>query len=233
MDEMNKMRVKLTFVEDVLGSTNNNPEVFEEFHAPKAPPENVKEERAAILGDQPTAVEEGKEVVEKMTTVFPRNADGSRFCFDYQIRGLFKEGLGVACELDEEVVKCLSKWSAKATVDQMLFVEERRVPFISADGKPITAVKMLERPLRAQTMRGERICLARSEVIPAGSSITFTVAWFDNQNKKSKKIITEDQLVWVLNYGRLKGFGQWRGSGGFGRFTWERLDAPVVADKAA
>ena len=100
-------------------------------------------------------------------------------------------------------------------------------------GKPITEVNQLERPLRAMTARGERICLARSEIIPAGATLTFTLQWLTNNSQKSTQNITEEALLWALDYGALKGFGQWRG-GGFGRFTyeisgWHRRTEPLHA----
>lgn len=211
---MNKLKLKLTFTEDVLGSLNNNEKVFEEFHKPKAPLENQAEEKEAVVDP---AV---KDDAEKQTTVFPKNPDASRFCWDYQVRGFFKESLTVGCELGEEVMKTLSKWTIKKTVDSMVFIEQRRIPYRDPEGGLITAVKELERPLRAQTMRGERICLARSEVIQAGSWIEFTVSWLESKNSKSTQRITEDAITWALNYGALKGLGSWRG-GGFGRFTWQ------------
>ncbi len=214
---MKKLKIKLTFTEDVLGGLNNNDKVFEEFHKPKAPVDKQAEEAEATV--DPAASND----MEKMTTVFPKNPDGSKFCWDYQVRGFFKEAMTVGCELGEEVMKSLSKWTIKKTVDSMLFIEERRIPFIGVDGLPVSKVRELERPLRAQTMRGERICLARSEVIDAGSSIVFTVGWLESKSTKGTQRITEDAITWALNYGALKGFGQWRG-GGWGRFRWEAAE---------
>ncbi len=211
---MQKLKLKLTFTEDILGSLNNNEKVFEEFHKPNAPPENQAEEAAAVVDP------DSKDDAQKQTTVFPKAADGSRFCWDYQVRGFFKEALTVGCELGEEVMKSLSKWTIKKTVDSMLFIEDRCIPFRDESGALIITVRELERPLRAQTMRGERICLARSEIINAGSWIAFTVAWLENRNTKSTQRITEDAITWALNYGALKGLGQWR-SGGHGRFKWQ------------
>ena len=72
-----------------------------------------------------------------------------------------------------------------------------------------------QRPLRAQTAQGERVSLANSDEAPAGSAITFDVECLDPAHEK---IVKE----W-LDYGRLRGIGQWRNSGK-GRFTYEVLD---------
>jgi hypothetical protein len=73
-----------------------------------------------------------------------------------------------------------------------------------------------ERPLRAQTAQGERVALASSETVPAGCTLEFTVI-----------ALREDLLDYVeewLDYGGLRGFGQWRNSGK-GCFTWELVAA--------
>jgi hypothetical protein len=171
------------------------------------------------------------EVIKKQTTVFPRNTDGkliegmpvdARFCYDYQWGGFLKESLQLGTEIGEKAMGKLSKWTIRKAVASMVFIAERRIPFMF-DGKPITEVGMLERPLRAQTPQGERICLARSEAIPAGTTVEFTLTWFENNNTKSTQRINEDALTWGLDYGKFKGFGQWR-NGGYGRFTYEMTD---------
>ena len=225
---MNKRKVSITFTEDILGSLNNNPNIFEKFHEEKAPDaEKAAEERGTVIGTM-TAEELATfnaAKIEKTTTVFPRNRDGkikglpldACFCFDYQWRGFFKEALQLGTEIGEADMGKLSKWTIRKAVDSMVFVTERRIPFVF-EGKPVTQISQLERPLRAMTQQGERICLARSEIIPAGTTVQFTLTWLENVNAKSTQRITELALSWALNYGALKGFGQWRG-GGYGRFT--------------
>lgn len=247
---MKQLKVKITFIEPVLGSLNNNPEIMREFTAAKAgDPKKADEEVAAIMaagsklkqndgtsggGEVKGEAVEGEDIeetIEKQTTVFPRNPDGTLFCWDYQWRGFFKEAFSIGTELAEhdkqakEAMGSLSKWKAKGAVDSLLFVAERRIAFIGPDGQPIKEVSQLERPLRATTMRGERVCLARSEIVPAGTSVIFTLNWLEAPNKgakPSKSAITEKAIAWALGYGALKGFGQWRG-GGYGRFSGEFL----------
>ena len=76
-------------------------------------------------------------------------------------------------------------------------------------------LSICERPLRAQTMQGERVALASSETAPAGSQITFDVICLSAEHAA---VVRE----W-LNYGVLRGLGQWRNSGR-GKFVWEELD---------
>ena len=83
---MIKVHVKLTFTDDLLGTSSGNPELHREFIASKAPDAAKMEEEVASLGVE--AVE------EKSMTVFPKMADGTPYLWDYQIRGFFKEICG-------------------------------------------------------------------------------------------------------------------------------------------
>lgn len=98
----------------------------------------------------------------------------------------------------------------KKEIDGLIFVEPRLSP-ITINGD----MTICQRPLRAQTMQGERVALASSEEIPAGSTVDFDI------------ILMRDDLwncleEW-LDYGRFRGLGQWR-NGGHGKFTYEVLD---------
>ena len=65
-----------------------------------------------------------------------------------------------------------------------------------------------------QTAQGERVSLANSEQIPAGSTCEFEITCMDDAHEKAV-------MEW-LDYGKLRGLGQWRNSGK-GRFTYEIL----------
>ena len=56
--------------------------------------------------------------------------------------------------------------------------------------------------------------IANSETIPAGAFVEFTVLMLTDTHEKAVR-------EW-LNYGMLRGLGQWRNSGK-GRFTWEEI----------
>lgn len=67
-----------------------------------------------------------------------------------------------------------------------------------------------QRPLRAQTAQGERVALAHSEALPAGTTLDMQVA-----------CLVDDDVKYVLEwlqYGAMRGIGQWRNSGK-GRFA--------------
>ncbi len=191
----NKIKVELTFNEELLGTASANPEIHKEFIASKAPDAKTTEEEVAAIGA--AAVE------QKSMTVFPKE-DGRPFLYDYQIKGFFKD----ACASMRRVPGSKSK-ELKAhnkVIDTTIFVFPRKVFFENG-----VAVGECQRPLRAQTAQGERIALAHSETIPAGTKITFEVLLL---NPELKDVLTE----W-LEYGQLRGIGQWRNSGK-GRFSY-------------
>ena len=68
--------------------------------------------------------------------------------------------------------------------------------------------------LRAATAQGERVALASSETLPAGTTCEFEVQMMRDELEP----LVEEWLA----YGELRGFGQWRNSGK-GRFTCERV----------
>ncbi len=97
----------------------------------------------------------------------------------------------------------------KKVIDGLVFVTPRKIPLVLPEG---AEMGVLERPLRAQTARGERVALARSDTCPPGTTLEFTVTVL---GKVTKVLLSE----W-LDYGALRGLGQWR-NGGYGRFEYE------------
>lgn len=194
---MTKVHVKLTFTDDLLGTSSGNPELHREFIASKAPGAAKMEEEVASLGVE--AVE------EKSMTVFPKMADGTPYLWDYQIRGFFKEICGAMRGIPG--TKSSKVKAYKKKVDNTIFVEPREIP-LDLHGMKIADC---QRPLRASTMQGERIALANSEVCPQGTTYEFDVLCMVDEDA--------DMLREWLEYGKYKGIGQWRNSGK-GRFEF-------------
>jgi len=193
-----KCRVK--FLEELLGTANNNPEIHSDFIASKAPDARSAAEEIAAIGVE--------EAVEKSMTVFPRNAEGIPILFDYQIKGFFKDSCGVLRKVPGTKASKIKAY--KKEIDGLLFVYPRMIPLnLSGD------LSECQRPLRAQTAQGERIALAHSEAASAGSEIEFTI-----------ECLTKDMYDLareLMDYGRMRGIGQWRNSGK-GRFDWEEVE---------
>ena len=194
------LKVKVKMFEEILGTASANPEIHEEFIASKAPDAPSREEEVAAIG--------AEEVFEKGMTVFPRGEDGKPIAWDYQWKGFFKD----ACAALRKVpgTQCGKIKAYKKEIDGLIFPRPRQIP-IEFDGE----MGICQRPLRGQTAQGERIALASSESIPAGATMTFDILMLYPEHEKAVRE--------MLNYGQLRGFGQWRNSGK-GRFTYEVLE---------
>lgn len=210
-----EVRIRVTFLEEVLGTASNNPEIHSEFIASLAPDAMSKEEEVAAIG--------ADEVVEKSMTVFPKMEDGTPFFWDYQWKGYFKDSCGMlkkATGSESANIKAYKK-----EIDGLIFIKERKIP-IMVNGE----IGHCQRPLRGQTAQGERISLANSEAIPAGSTCEFTIMIY-------RKGLWNAVEEW-LDYGIQRGTGQWRNSGK-GRFKYEIIEAdsprenkPVIVENA-
>lgn len=200
---MKELKVRLTFTEDVLGTANADKNVHSEFIASKAPDAPSREEEVEALG--------AEEVERKEMTVFPRMENGSPMFWDYQIKGFFKDTCSALsrCKGEDYSKESCGMKAYKKIIDGCIFPQPRKIE-IHMNGE----MGNCQRPLRAQTAQGERIALANSEAVPAGSWIEFKVVCLSDAYEKAVR-------EW-LNYGQFKGIGQWRNSG-MGRFTWEEI----------
>lgn len=198
------MKVRITFTENCLGTTSNNPEIQDEFISSKAPDAKSREEEIAAIGEE--------EYKDKQRTVFPKDEDGNPFFWDYQIKGFFKDACSMLqrCKGEEFSKQSCALKAYKKIIDGCIFPQPRKIPI-----HMVGDLGDLQRPLRGQTAQGERNSLARSETVPAGSYIEFNVLCL---SKSFEPAVRE----W-FNYGSLRGLGQWRNSG-CGRFEWEELE---------
>lgn len=202
--KMNTIKVKLTFTEGILGTCPNDEDIYKRFIVDKGKSNGAEiseEMEIAELDALPV-----DEQIEKGMTVFPRNKDGQPFLYDYQIKGFFKDTCGM---LKKVPGSHSSKVKAfKKEIDGLVFPSPREIVFENAE------MGICQRPLRAATMQGERVALAMSEEIQAGASVTFEIKYY---LESYGDLIRE----W-LDYGEVRGIGQWRNSGK-GRFTWEEV----------
>lgn len=125
--------------------------------------------------------------------------------FDYQIKGFFKDAAGALRKVTGTKASKIKAY--KKEIDGLLFVSPRMIP-LNLSGE----MGVCERPLRASTAQGERIALSSSETAPAGTYIDIEI------NCLTKDM--HDLALECLDYGKLRGIGQWRNSGK-GRYTYE------------
>ena len=195
------LKVRLTFTEELLGTASNNPNVHEDFIASKSnDTKKTKEEIAAIPAEKK---------IEETKTVFSRDENGNPILWDYQIKGFFKDSTSVLRTVkgtESSKVKAFKKY-----IDGRIFVFPRKITIHTDE-----PIGNCQRPLRASTAQGERIALSHSETVAAGSYIDCTI-----------QLLSDDDEKWIrelLDYGKLRGLGQWRNSGK-GRFDVEYIDS--------
>jgi len=193
------MKIKLTLTEEMLGTKAANKDVFADFIASKAPDDDKRKEELDTADHREEAA----------TTIF-HSQNNKPGIWDYQIKGFFKDACGSMNRFDKEFRNNLEKLPAyKTKIDGVIFVFPRFIPFTLTG-----PIGNCERPLRAETAQGPRVFVCRSETVPAGSSLEFTV-----------EVMSKELLPYVeawLGYGKLRGLGCWRNSGK-GRFTVEYL----------
>lgn len=188
--------VELQFVEPMLGTVPKDPEVYSTYIA------SLGTDNDDELETVPTDPE------QKGWTGFHHNGNGP-IIYDYVIKGFFKDACGMLRRAKGSKSSKVTAYRKK--IDGLVFPAPRQIE-ISLSGE----LALVERPLRAQTAQGERIALARSDSAPVGSSLTFTLTVLGTD-------VSEELLFEWLDYGKLRGLGQWRNSGA-GRFDVVRFE---------
>ena len=184
-----KKRFKATLITEMLGTLPKDPEVYKRYIA-------TKEDEIENA--------ENLEYTEKGGwTTFAKDSDGEIFIYDYMIKGFLKS----ACET-LMANKAVNKIPAyKKWFDRLVFIWPRRIMI----GKK-EADLVIERPLRAMTAQGPRVTVTRSDALDIGTTFEFEVELLKNDKKIDWKLIEA-----CMDYGKYVAFGQWRGSGGYGR----------------
>lgn len=188
-------KLEIRLITPLLGS-QPSVNVASEFIAKRAGMEMLPEDEKAML----------PEALEKGTTVFHRDGNEHPAMVDYQIKGFLKNSAKVQNGKVKGQVRNL-----RQKVEDTVFISPRVLTIQFPNGEE--DISYCERPLRADTMQGPRVALARSEQVPEGCVIKCGIILLEGQ-------IDEDVLRELLDYGYYNGLGQWRG-GGLGRFTYE------------
>jgi hypothetical protein len=205
-NKMEKIKVRVTFLDEILGTLPDNGETYRDIILDKSPAFDREADMAELEAIE--AVDEGN---EPGTTVFPRDGDGKPCLYDYQVRGFFKGACAALSRADKSSASGKIK-AYKKVIDGNVFVLPRMIP-LEYEPDDEEGMRICARPLRAQTARGERIAIARSETVPPGASLEFEVTVLGDYAGAVRE--------W-LDYGRYSGIGQWRNSGK-GRFEWEEI----------
>lgn len=189
-----RYRVVLLLTEKMLGTVAGGT-LYSDYIASKA------------LGDVDDELATAPAVANGATG-FHTLPDGTRILYNYVLKGFFKD----ACSMLRRVpgTKSSGLTAFKKLIDGLVFIAPRQ---IRLELPPDPDLTPLERPLRAQTAQGERVALAKSDTVPVGTRLEFTLeVWGD---ELSQGVLRE----W-LAYGKHRGLGQWR-NGGYGTFAFE------------
>jgi len=205
---------ELQFTEAVLGTASGNKRIYTDFIAAKYEGEPGPQQPR----DEIEALPDVDEELTKGTTFFWRSKEGKPGVFNYWIKGALKAGVEAMLSSDDVTKEQMKRWrltrySYKRTIGSLVFIKPRFIEFDLPEGTG--ELDFCERPLRAETLKGARTCLARSEVVPAGARLRFTIA--------VRAMYLWEPIEWVLDYGSDFGMGQWANSG-FGTYTWKEAD---------
>ena len=199
-----KYRVKLTFTADLLGTTPLDVDVLTNHIRGR--------EGEGIPDDE---LETAPESNEKGMTGFHALPDGTPILYDYMIKGFFKDACSMLRRVKGSVSSSLR--AHKKVIDGLVFVRPRQIRLQLPSGAEMGT---MTRPLRAQTAQGERVALACSQTLPAGTVLEFELTVLGKLLASGSKDRTDELLEEWFAYGALRGLGQWRNAG-WGTFTYE------------
>ena len=198
---------RLTGLTRILGSQPADPEVRSTYIASKAATAAKGEEENAMLPE---------DLQKRNLTVFLRDRLGIISICDYVIKGFLKEA---ATALKSQIGLA----NGKSKIDNLILIEPAYL-HIWHDGEELDCADGdFERPLRAMTMQGPRVSVTASEYIDPAWEVVFDITLLENSGTKKSEALTFEMIESMLDYGYIKGLGQWR-NGQNGRFTWERMD---------
>lgn len=192
---MKTIKMRAIFTEGLLATKPNDETVHETYIAAKREEGIAKDEL-----DAETRTLNEIERLEKGTTIFHRDEDGRPIIWDYQLKGFLKESIKHIRRDPDSA--CAKLKAYKGVIDGSVFVKPRQIVLNVPDGERIGTC---QRPLRAQTMQGERVALAQSEEVPAGTTMEFEVI---TMMPGLEKVLAE---CW--EYAQYHGLGAWRNSG--------------------
>ena len=231
-ENMKTVKVKLTFLEPMLGTLPADEQIYRDYIATKNPnrtAKQVNEEAAALSKEAKEASDEAGRPITTFARALDKKGNRVPAINGYVLKGMFKNACSALKDCEGTLSNGLSAYKKK--IDQQIFINmDQRSPLsiinLSEDVYKDGLLPICERPLRAQTPQGERVAISSSEEVPAGSTVEFSVTAL---NDKMFDLVFE----W-LDYGKFNGLGCWHNSGK-GRFTYEIIsgDTPSKKSKTA
>lgn len=205
--ELNTLHVRLTFTNAVLGTASGNPELHKTYIASKASDAPSRQEEVDALGVET--------VERKEKNIFSVDADGTPILWDYQVRGFMKSACSALRTIKGTKSQKVKAYKKAIDLRMGVFGSASDLTCRKLRLHPIGKMTDCERSLRAQTAMGERIAIACSESLPAGTWFECWIKYLDPGDA--------DWIREMLDYGQMNGIGGWRNSGK-GSFVWDELD---------
>ena len=199
--KMASLKARITFARDLLGTTPTDDDLRRKYVESLAP-----KDKTSVHTDVDYSVDD---LLAKGTTAFYRHK-GVPVIRDYQFKGFCKDACGVLRRVPG--TKSYELTAYQKVIDGLVFCVDEHMQLNVPEG--CAGASIMTRPLRTSGVGGERVALVSSECLPAGT-------WFDVEIKLLDARLMSPLLEW-LDYGQLRGIGQWRNSGK-GAFTWARL----------
>lgn len=202
----NLYQVKVKFVRPILGAVPYDKEVYARYIFSLAEKNGIEltEEQLEEELDTITDLE------EKGWTGFHRDSDGYPLEYDYTWLGFMKEAAYACNKIKGSVTSSVRAW--RKTMTSLARVVPRQIPYILPDEVDKDFLEVLERPLRAETPKGSRVALARSDILPPGTTMEFQVKAPEGCQ------VTKEWIQELFEFGsEFIGYRQWR-SGGYGQF---------------
>lgn len=220
------MRVRLTFLEETLGTQPTDSKIYENYIATKNPDQTKEMTKEEIANLPKVKNDDGSEDEDfyRGVTVFPRlritdTKEEIPAMYGYMLKGFFKNACSACRENDGSLSANISAYKKK--IDNLVHVNRISPVSIDDDTKEYMkshkgTLPLYQRPIRVNGPKGERVALACSEYVPEGSYIDFEITTLNGE-----------AMNWViewLDYGKYNGLGCWHNSGK-GRFEWTDIDA--------
>ena len=181
--EVKTFKVRIKLLEDMLGTTAKQKEVYKKFIAHKVSEAQGEEEAENV-----------QEMEEKGWTGFLKDEEGY-FIYNYMVKGFLKNAATTLKQFG-------ATKQLKSKVERYVHVFPRKIRLPDIEEMP------LERPLRAITAQGPRVTLVRFDRVKAGTELEFTLELLTEVSG-----ITENCINDLLKLGRYEGLAQWRGGG--------------------
>lgn len=216
--DLTERKYHLIGLTPILGSQPADEYIHTNYIESKAPSPTQAAQEAEMMGDGMRRSDE-----TNITVFYRRPEDDAISLMDYMLTGFFKEAV-LSMEAQNGVKL------ARTKVDRYLFVQPRVIPLLRNGRAILEEDDVLERPLRSiMPGKGQINSLKSSERVDDPWELFIIVQLLkNNPTKGGSEALTWEIIEGALNYGKLRGLGQWR-NGGYGRFKWERVDEEAGA----